>query len=86
MRYQLQIVVQKGRVKVKSDHKYNRDETVVNDNKLSRAAESLRSKIVPVNLDHSVCTKYARTSRNYGHRMVNCIECFCSANLRRRGM
>lgn len=42
----------KGKGKSKSDHKYNRDYTVVNDNKLSRAAESLRSKIVPVNLDH----------------------------------
>ena len=42
----------KGKGKGKSDHKYNRDETVVNDNKLSRAAEALRSKIVPVNLEH----------------------------------
>lgn len=38
--------------KGKSDHKYNRDETVVSDNKLSRTADILRSKIVPVNLDH----------------------------------
>ena len=42
----------KGKSKGKSDHKYNRDETVVNDNKLSRTADILRSKIVPVNLDH----------------------------------
>jgi len=37
--------------KKKSDHKHNRDETVVHDNKLSRTAEHLRSQIVSVNLE-----------------------------------
>ena len=51
----------KGKSKGKSDHKYNRDETVVNDNKLSRTADILRSKIVPVNLDH----KYVPNMREH---------------------